>query len=441
MRVLAILLLSMLPLAAGADDSFLIRGATVHPVAAPEIQNGSVLVRDGRIIGVGRNLSAPKGVRVIEAKGLHIYPGMIDSATELGLSEISAIRESVDTNELGSFNPQLRAEIAVNPSSEHIPVTRANGITSVIAFPMSMGEGQGGGRRGGAQKPNIITGQAALIHLDGWTWEEMEVKKSAAMSLKFPTIQAPPSRFTDAPEGLFPRVTYADAKKSYETQLRELKEFFENARRYQKAKAAKDPSFRTDLKYEAMLPVLEGKLPLAALTTRERAMRDAVQFADREKVRLVLADPRELGKMGPELKSKNIPVILGPTLALPMREDDPYDAAFTLPEKFHEAGVKFAFGTFNNEFSRNLPYQAATAVAFGLPYEEALKAVTVNPAEIWGVSDRIGSIQEGKWADLVITDGDPLETKTQVKQLFIKGKTVDLDNRHKRLYEKYLNRP
>jgi imidazolonepropionase-like amidohydrolase len=177
------------------------------------------------------------------------------------------------------------------------------------------------------------------------------------------------------------------------------------------------------------------------MASRERAIHDAVQFADQQKVKVIIADPRELGKMGPELKARNIPAILGPTLALPLHEDDPYDAAFTLPDQFYKAGVKFAFGTFSNEFARNLPYQAATAVAFGLPYDEALKAVSLNAAQIWGVGDKLGSIEEGKSADLMVTDGDPLETKTQVKQLFIKGKTVDLDNKHKRLYEKYLARP
>jgi imidazolonepropionase-like amidohydrolase len=177
------------------------------------------------------------------------------------------------------------------------------------------------------------------------------------------------------------------------------------------------------------------------MTPRERAIRDAIQFADLEKVRLIIADPHELGKEGATLKAKNVPAILGPTLALPEHYDDPYDAAYALPDEFYKAGVKFAFGTFSNEFSRNLPYQAATAVAFGLPYDEALKAVTVNPAQIWGVADRIGSIEEGKWADLIVTDGDPLETKTQVKELFIKGRQVSLDNKQKQLYEKYLNRP
>ena len=436
MKSLLVGFLLILPLAAADDDSFLIRGATVHPVASAEIQNGSVLVQNGKIVGIGRNIAAPKGTRIVEGKGLHVYPGMIDSATEMGLSEIGAVRESVDVGEIGKFDPQLRAEIAINPSSEHIPVTRANGITSVIAMPMSAGGGGGFGRGGGG---SIITGQAALVHLDGWTWEEMEIKKSAGMGMRFPIIPPPPGRFFGAD---FPGAkTFTESKKDYETELRELKEFFENARRYQKAKAAKEKGFQTDLKYEAMLPVLEGKEPLIVMASRERAIRDAVQFADQQKVRVIIADPRELGKMGTELKSRNIPAILGPTLALPLHEDDPYDAAYTLPDQFYKAGVKFAFGSFDNQFARDLPYQAAMAVAFGLPVDEAVKAVTLNAAQIWGVADRIGSIEEGKSADLMVTDGVPLEAKTQVKLLYIKGKTVDLDNRHKRLYEKYLNRP
>jgi imidazolonepropionase-like amidohydrolase len=432
-------LLTAALLYAADDDTFLIRGATVHPVAGAEIENGFILIRDGKIAGVGRTFTPPKGMRIIEGKGLHVYPGIIDSGTQIGLSEIGSTRESVDTGELGKFDPQLRAEIAINPSSEHIPVTRANGITSVISLPMSA---SGGGGRRGAPPPSIIAGQAALVHLDGWTWEDMDILKSAAMSLRIPTILPRPGRGETDPQLAGGRgYSFAEAKRNYETDLRELRDFFEQARRYQKAKAANDRSFRPDLKMEAMLPVLEGKEPMVVLAARERAIRDAVQLADQQKVRVIIANPRELGKMGPELKARNIPAILGPTLELPLRDDDPYDAAYTLPDQFFKAGVKFAFGSFDNEFSRNLPYQAATAVAFGLPHEEALKAITLNAAQIWGVADRIGSIEEGKWADLIITDGDPLEARTQVKQVFIKGKNVDLDNKQKRLYEKYLNRP
>jgi imidazolonepropionase-like amidohydrolase len=420
LKILPAVLFSVALAAASEDDSFLIRNITVHTVSGGDIQNGSILVRDGKIVGVGAKLTAPKGTKIIEGKSLHVYPGLIDSGTNVGLQEIGAVRETNDFSEIGDFNPQLRTEIAVNPASEHIPVIRANGITTVMTLP------DGG----------MIDGQGALIHLDGWTWQEMAVLPSAVMHINFPVLGA-------VPTGLrVPRPTaFAEQKRAYDAKLRELHEFFEQTRRYQKAKAAAAPDFQPDLKFEAMLPVLEGKLPLMVSAVRERAIRDAVAFADKERIHIVLAEVREPGDLLKELKAKNIPVILGPTLSLPLEEDSAYDSQSTLPNELYKAGVKFAFATFSTELTRNLPYQAANAVAFGLPYTEALKAVTINAAEIWGVSDRIGSIDEGKWADLVITDGDPLEAKTQIKQLFIKGKPVDLDNKQKRLYEKYLARP
>jgi len=421
-----------LPLLAASNDSFLLKNVAIHPVSGPDIANGSILVENGKIAEVGAKVLAPKGVRVVDGKGLHAYPGMIDSATQVGLSEIGSVRETNDTNELGDFNPQLRALIAVNPESEHLPVVRANGITSVIAMPAM----PGGGMRGAGN--TMIAGQAALIHLDGWTWEDLEVRRGAAMQLVFPTIETRSFRMETMNVA---RTPFAEAKTAYEKRLRDLNEFFESARRYQLAKKAHEPGFQTDVKFEAMLPVLEGKMPVMVNAVRERAIRDAVQFADKQKIRIVLAGPREFGKTLADVKAKNIPVIASPTLALPLEEDDPYDAAFTLPSELYKAGIKFAFGSFNVQFARNLPYQAAAAVGFGLPYHEALKAVTLNAAEIWGVGDQLGSIDKGKWADLTLTDGDPLEARTEVKQVYIKGRAVDLANKHTRLYEKYMNRP
>jgi imidazolonepropionase-like amidohydrolase len=408
---------------AAADDTWLMRGVTIHPVSGPDVQNAMILVQDGKIAELGLKIVAPKGIRFIEGKGLHVYPGMIDSATEIGLSEISSIRETNDATELGDFNPQLRAVIAVNSASEHIPVTRANGITSVITMP------EGG----------ILSGQAALIHLDGWTWEEMAVKRDAAMHMIFPSLRAS-TRRSGAIAGATAQ-PFAESQRRYQQQLKSLRDFFEQARRYQKAKAQPGSGFKIDLKMEAMLPVLDGKMPVMISAVRERAIREAVDFATREKIRVILAGVRQPGKMGPELKAKNIPVILGATLELPLEQDDPYDKSFTLPAELHKDGVKIAFGTFGNQFARNLPFQAANAVAFGLPYPEALKAVTLNAAEIWGVADQVGSIEKGKLADLVIADGDPLESRTQIKQLYIKGKQVDIESKHYKLYQKYLNRP
>ena len=415
MKLLSFLLTTTL--FAGADDTFVLKGVTVHPVTGPDVENASLLVVDGKIAEIGdAKLKTPKTTKVIEAKGFHVYPGMIDSATEVGMSEIGSVRETSDVSELGDFKPQLRAAIAVNPASEHIPVIRANGITAAMAVP------DGG----------VIAGQASLMHLDGWTWEEMAIRIDAAMHLRFPTIST---------GSFFSRTTYPEARRNYETRLKGLSDYFEQARRYQKAKTAAGPSFKRDLALEAMQPVLAKKVPIMISASRERAIKEAVAWAEKEGVRIVLAEVRRPGAALALLKEKNIPVILGPTQELPLEEDDPYDEAFTVPVEVHKAGVKFAFGSFGNQFSRNLPYQAATAVAFGLPYDEALKSVTLYPAQIWGVDDRIGSIEKGKDADIILTDGDPLEVKTNVKRMFIRGREVDLESKHTKLYKKYLARP
>ncbi|HXM42202.1 MAG TPA: amidohydrolase family protein [Bryobacteraceae bacterium] len=417
--------LTLVSLCAAGPDTILLRGATVHPVSGPDIADGSVLLRDGKIAEIGARIAVPKGARVVELKGLHIYPGMIDSATEIGLSEIGAVREMNDVSDIGLFKPQLRAASAVNPASEHIPVTRANGITSVITSP-------GGG---------IVAGQSVLMHLSGWTMEDMAVRAPAAMRLEFPNIRTP-NRFAAA-ETPGRTSAYAEAKKRYEQQMRDLNDFMESARRYRQAKAVAGPDFEIDLKLEAMIPVLDGKLPMLIRAEKEKTIKEAIAFADKQKVHMILERGTEAWKVAAELKAHNIPVVLPPTLRLPDEEDDPYDKPFSIPGELSKAGVKFAFASFgpgDEDNPRNLPYEAAAAVGFGLPREEALKAVTIYAAQIWGVGDEIGSIEKGKWADLIVTDGDPLETRTQIKQMYIKGAAVDLDNKHHRLYEKYLAR-
>ena len=442
MRLIGLILAGALAAFAAADNTVFLRNADVYPVTAPEMKGVNVLVQDGKIVEIGAKLVPPKGVRVIDAKGLRVYPGMIDSGTELGLSEVSAERVTVDTGELGEFMPQLRALSAVNPDSEHFPVVRVNGITSAMTFPSS-GRGGGGGRFGGGAQ-QFISGQAALIHTEGWTWEEMAIDRSAAVHLIFPTLGRSGGRGSfDSAMLDIPGATggsFTQAKRTYEQQVEKINEFFDRARQYQKERAAKPAGFKTDLKLEAMIPVLEGKTPLAVSANRASVIRDAIQFAGKQKVRIVLLQPQDVLKVTAELKEKNIPVILGRVLALPDQEDSAYDESFTEPGLLYKAGVKFAFGTFTNEFVRNLPYQAATAVAFGLPYEEALKAVTINPAEIWGHGKELGSVEKGKWADLLVTNGDPLEIQTQMKYLFIKGKEIPLANKQTRLYDRYMTR-
>jgi imidazolonepropionase-like amidohydrolase len=313
---------------------------------------------------------------------------------------------------------------SVNPASEHFPVVRANGITSAITMPSG----------------TVIGGQSALIHLDGWTWEEMAVQPYAALDLRFSIIQSGSGR-SGGSSSRTPQLSYAERKRNYEKQMAELREFFENARRYQSAKRAGAAGFKTDVKFEAMLPVLEGKTPVVVHAARERAIKEALQFAVKEKIRIILAEPREALALVKELKVNDVAVIVPPTLSAPAQEDDPYDKTFTLPGELYKAGVKIVFGSFGNQFARNLPYQAAAAVAFGLPYEAALKALTLDAAEIWGLGSEYGSIEKGKWADLMVTDGDPLEHRTNVKYVFIKGKSVDLASKHQRLYQKYIERP
>lgn len=452
MRFLGILFGCAIALAA---QTIVIRNVDVYPVNGAEIKGVSVVLQDGKIAEIGVKIGAKiipaKGARIIEGKGLRLYPGMIDSGTELGLSEVSAVRETVDTGELGEFMPQLRALSAINPESEHFGVVRVNGITSVMTFPSSGGGGGGGGGRFGGGERQYISGQAALIHTDGWTWEDMAIDRTAAVHLIFPTLGGRGGRGGGAPPdailemipgaaGATGATGFSAAKRTYDQQVAKITEFFDSARQYRKERAAKAPGFKPVLKMEAMMPILEGKVPLAISARRASVIHDAIAFAEKQTIKIVILQPRDIAKAGPELKAKDIPVILGRMLALPQEEDDPYDGAFTQPAEAYKAGVKFAFGTFNNEFVRNLPYQAATAVAFGLPYEEALKAVTINAAQIWGHGNDIGSVEKGKVADLMLTTGDPLEISTQVKYLFIKGKEIPLVNKQTRLYEKYMSR-
>jgi imidazolonepropionase-like amidohydrolase len=438
MKLAGLLLACAFVALAGSDDTFFIRGVDVYPVTSAPMRGVSVLVQDGKIAEISSKLAPPKGIKVIDGKGLRVYPGLIDSATSLGMQEVESVRETVDTGEAGDFMPQLRALVAVNPESEHLAVVRVNGITSAIALP-----GGGGGRGGRAQS---ISGQAALIHTSGWTWEDMEISRSAGMQLTFPSMGGRGGRGGGLTPEMIAAITGGDvvgganARRQYDEEIGKINQFFDDARRYKNEKAAKPAGFVPDLKMEAMIPVLDGKEPLAVSASTSDTIHDAIQFADKQHVKIVIMGPREVGKAGAELKAHNIPVILGRTLALPEHEDDSYDQAMALPNEFHKAGVKFALGTFTNEFVRNLPYQAATAVAFGLPADEALKSITINPAEIWGQSDKVGSIEKGKWADLVITNGDVLEIQTKIAHVYVKGKEVDLTNKQTRLYDKYMSR-
>jgi len=406
--------------------------AKIFTLAGPPIDDGVLVIKDGKIAAVGTNVDVPSGAQVIDGKGLQVYPGLFDPVTQIGLSEISAVSATVDTTETGTINPDAVAADAVLPSSEHIPVTRAAGITEVLAVPASGGFDS----RGSA---NLFGGQASAIHLAGWTINDMLIKKSVAMVIDWPTIDSETfdlATFTRKPRA------YADAKQEYDKQVDELSDWLDNARHYAVAWGHGAPAeYQRDLKLEALVPVIRGELPVLVFASRVREIREAVEFCDKQKIKMILAGGAESYKVKDLLRSKNIPVILQPTLTEPLDEDDPYDRSLTTAAELADAHVKFAFGSFDNSFARRLGQQAANAVAHGLAYDEALKAVTIYPAQIFGLSDQLGTLENGKIANIIVTNGDPLELTTDVRYLFIKGQLTSTDNKHKALYEKYLNRP
>jgi imidazolonepropionase-like amidohydrolase len=412
--------------------TYAITHAKIFTLSGTTIDDGTLILRDGKIAGVGVGLDIPAGAQVIDAKGLQVYPGIFDSITQMGLREIGAVSATVDSTETGNYNPDVVAATAVSPSSEHIPVTRAAGITEVLAVPGSGGFDSGGGG-------SVIGGQASAIHMAGWEIDEMLIKKSAAMVISWPQIETQTFDFATFSRKEKP---YADAKQEYDKQVTEITDWVERARHYaqvmDKSSAAK---YDRDLKLEALAPVVRGELPVLVFANRAREIRNAVEFCDKHNLRMILAGGEEAYKVKDLLRSKNIPVILRPVLSLPPDEDDPYDRLLSQPAELAAAGVKFAFASFDNSFARRLGQNAANAVAHGLPYEEALKAVTIYPAQIFGLADQIGTLEQGKLANVIVTNGDPLELTTDVKYLFIRGQLTSLDNRHLRLYEKYSKRP
>ncbi|HEV2197174.1 MAG TPA: amidohydrolase family protein [Candidatus Acidoferrum sp.] len=413
-------------------SAYAITHAKIFTLAGSPIEDGTLVIRDGKIAAVGSSVEVPAGAQVIDAKGLQVYPGLFDAVTQMGLSEIGAVSATVDTTETGNYNPDVVAATAVSPSSEHIPVTRASGITEVLAVPGSGGFDSGGGR-------GTLGGQASAIHLAGWTIDEMLIKKSAAMVLNFPEIQTQTFDFATFSRREKP---YTEAKQEYDRQINELTDWFDRARHYAQAMEKGSVSkYDRDLKLEALTPVVRGELPVLVFADRARDIRNAVEFCDKQKLKMILAGGEEAFKVKDLLRSKDVPVILRPMLSLPDEEDEPYDRELSQPAELAAAGVRFAIASFDNSFARRLGQNAANAVAYGLPYDQALRAVTINPAQIFGLGNQIGTLEQGKIANVIVTNGDPLELTTDVKYLFIKGQLTSLENKHHRLYEKYLNRP
>lgn len=398
----------------GQEGTFVIRGATVWTGTGQTLQNTNVVIRDGRIEAVGANATA-QGATEIDGTGKFVYPGMIDAYTPLGLSEIGGISTMNLRSEMGEYNPHMRAVVAINVDSDMMAITRANGVTTAITAP------SGG----------VISGQAALINMAGWTWEDMAVEPGAAFVLNYP--RRPSFRFGDSN----PAAERA-ARERVEAQIRDLKTVLGTARAYDQARTA--GSEQTDLMYEALRPLVRGEVPALISADTDEQIREAIELGREFGMRVIINGGRDAWKVRDLLAQNNVPVVLGSIQSNPA-SDAPYDAVFAQPGVLHEAGVKFAFSTGGAANARHVPYHAALAVGYGLPKEAAMQALTIWPAEMFGAADRIGTIEAGKLANLFVATGDPLDIRTQVSELFIKGRRVPMDDRQTRLYEKYNARP
>ena len=424
-RSVALLALVLLPAAVtaqagqGRAGSYVIRGGTVVTMTGQTLNNANVVIQDGKITAVGANAQAPAGATVIDASGKFVYPGMIDSQTDIGLSEIGSVAATQDVTELGTYNPHMKALIAVNPSSELIAVTRVNGVTAAITAP------SGG----------LISGQAALIHLDGWTQDEMAVRPIAGIVINYPRAAGGGGGRGGRGGG---GGDDPEAGTRAQQQIAELREYLTRARDYDRVRDG--GSKVVDVQLEALRPLFSGEAPAVVMADSKDQIEGAFRLMDDFGIKVIISGGDEGYKVASELARRNVPVILGSLRSAPPA-DAPYDAVFANPGVLQRAGVKIAFSTGDGANARHLPYHAALAVAFGLPSAAAMQALTVNPAQIWGVSDRIGTVEVGKSADLFIASGDPLDIRTTVTEVFIQGKRIPFDDRHTRLYEKYNARP
>jgi imidazolonepropionase-like amidohydrolase len=412
----------------GRAGTFAIVNARIVTVSGAIIENGTVVIQNGKIAAVGANAAVPPGAERIDGKGLSVFPGMIDAGTNLGLGEITlGVNGSVDLAEAGTMNPNASAILAINPHSSHVNVTRVNGITTVLSFPVG----------------GIISGQAALINLNGSTQAEMAVVPEFGLVINFPRI----STFGGFTPGAGPQVVeFSEAIKRRDSQLDDLKKYFRTVENYARAKEAyeKDKTLSytaTDVKLEAMVPYVRGEKPIVFIAERERDIRGVAKFVADTKVKGILGGGQEAWKAADDLKRNNIPVIYSNIYNLPVLDDNPYDFLFEAPAKMQQAGMKFCVSTgHNGEEVRDLPYQAGIAGSFGLSKEDALKSVTLYPAQILGVDDKLGSIEVGKIANIVVADGDILEPRTNIKYLFIGGRLLPLTSRHTELYDSFKDR-
>ena len=427
----ALVAVSFAALPSGAE-TLVIAGGTIHPVTAEPFV-GDVVIEDGRITAVGANVTSPAGARRIDADGLDVYPGFFDALSQLGLVEIGAVPATVDTAEMGTFNPHLTAATAIHPASEVLPVTRSVGFTQTLVAPRTDRDG-------------IIAGRATAVHLDGWTVEEMTIESDTAMVMVWPAIQ---TRSFDFATFSVRETPFNEAKEEAEEKQSRLRDWLDAARHYARAKDAGSSRLEHNLELEALGPVLAGTMPIILTANAKNDIESALAFAEEQEVQIILAGGRDAWMLAEELAEKKVPVILGSVQSLPNEEDDPFDRPYSAAGELVAAGVTIAFGSGAGggfgpggpHTARNLVFEAGMATAYGLSPEDALAALTLNPARMLGLGDHLGSIEAGKIANLLISRGDPFEYSSEVRHVIIGGRDVDLANKHQSLYERYRSRP
>jgi imidazolonepropionase-like amidohydrolase len=389
-------------------EAIAIVGGTIHPITSPPIENGTLLMQGGRILAIGDYVPLPASVKVIDAQGKHVWPGIIALNTPLGLWEIGSVRATNDQREIGGNQPDVRASASLNAESAHIPVTRFNGITRSQTAP------QGGGP---------LMGQSCVIRLAGDTWEELLMVDRDMLHIEFPST---PNNAKEKKE--------SDALKEVRRVLKEAREYA-RLQLESKEKGSLAPPY--DPRLEAVAPFAKGEKKVALHANNAQTILFALQFAKDEKLDAVMYGVAEGWKVVDVLVREKRPVVVGPVLALPSSEYDPYDAPYANAAVLARAGVPFAIQSDDGENPRNVAFHAAMACAYGLPHEEALRSITLYAARTLGLEKELGSLAPGKIADVIVTGGDLLEIRAPVHAVFVDGVQQSMKNRQGDFYERY----
>ncbi len=411
----------------GRSGTFAITNVKIVPVIGAEIALGTIVIADGKIAAVGEAVTIPEDAETIDGTGLSVYPGLIDAGTSMGLIEIgNGAPGTVDVSETGDYNPNAKAILGYNPNSAHINITRVNGITMVQTLP----------------RGSVISGQSAVVNLNGETQDAVAVVPHKALVINYPTV----STFGGFNPGTGRiRLSYSQAVKKRDERVENLREELEYAEQYARAKnaATKDSSLplpEVDLKMEALIPYIKGEKPVIFVANRARDIRSAVKFADEMKMKSMVFGGIEAWKEAELLRKHKVPVIYTGIFQNP-GDDDPYDLNYASPSLLAKAGVEFCISTGDSGANaRELTNQAGMASGYGLSKQDALRSVTIYPAKILGVADKVGSLEVGKIANVILTDGDPLEVRTNIKRLFIGGRDIPLTSRHTQLFDSFKDR-